>query len=388
MSRMNAPWANSEQFGDALPEFLRSPMTLAMGASILAHGIFFLGLPIVANPGESQDIRPVNVVQLTPQEQAQTPAIALQPQLPSSLIPTNPLSPNGLLNGSPNGLLTPPIPVSPNPSSSFTPFDFSGLSGGSTAQPSYSLPSGNYDDSYLRDRIRVAEAREAEARSALERERLKLVTKPSPTPSPSGSPSPTPSVTPTSLPSVTPSVIGSSPPPTNTPGIQTTSTPASSQPPIVVTSVNPFHSKKAQEIPNGLVYNAENTQPISALMQGISSQWYSDKVLRNPRLQDQGNKSVMASPFAKQISSITLKSPRRAEEITRYDPKQPILIGFVMAPNGQILDDTIDVARSSGYPELNAIAVGEVRDYLRKTRFPLTPSKKHEIYTIGVTFVP
>ena len=123
-------------------------------------------------------------------------------------------------------------------------------------------------------------------------------------------------------------------------------------------------------------------------MQGISSQWYSDKVLRNPRLQDQGNKSVMASPFAKQMSSITLKSPRRAEEITRYDPKQPILIGFVMAPNGQMLDDTIGVARSSGYPELNAIAVGEVRDYLRKTRFPLTPSKKHEIYTIGVTFVP
>ena len=383
MSRMNAPWANPEQFGDALPEFLRSPMTLAMGASILAHGVFFLGLPVVANHGDPQDIRPVNVVQLTPQDQAQVPAIALQPQQPSSLIP-NPLSPNG----SPNGLFTPPIPVSPNPSSNSTPFDFPGFSGGSTSQPRYSFPLDNPDNSYLQDQIRVAEAREAEVRSVLERERLRVAARPSPTPSPSVSPSPTPSVTPTSLPSVTPSVIGSSPPPTNTPGIQTTPTPASSQPPIVVTSVNPFHSKKAQEIPNGLVYNAENTEPISALMQGISSQWYSDKVLRNPRLQDQGNKSVMASPFAKQMSSITLKSPRRAEEITRYDPKQPILIGFVMAPNGQILDDTIGVGRSSGYPELNAIAVGEVRDYLRKKRFPPTPSKKHEIYTIGVTFVP
>ena len=388
MSRMNAPWANPEQFGDALPEFLRSPMTLAMGASVLVHGIFFLGLPVVANHGDPQDIRPVNVVQLTPQDQAQVPAIAQQPLQPSSLIP-NPLSPNGLLN--------PPVQVSPNPLSNSTPFDFSGLSGGgSTSQPSYSTPSYNTDDSYYQDRMRVAEAREAEARSALEKERLKVVTKPSPTPSPSVSPSPTPSVTPTALPSVapsvassaTPAVIGSSPPPTNSPGSQATPTPASSQPPIVIASANPFNTAMAQKIPNGLVYNPENTQPVSALLQGTSSQWYSSKVLTNPRFQNQGNKVVIASPFAKQISAITLKSPRKAEEITSYDPKQLILIGFVMDPNGQILDDTIDVARSSGYPELNAIAVGEVRDRLRRTKFPPTATKKHEIYTIGVTFVP
>ena len=383
MSRMNAPWANPEQFGDALPEFLRSPMTLAMGASFLVHGIFFLGLPVVANHGDPQDIRPVNVVQLTPQDQAQVPAIAQQPLQPSSLIP-NPLSPNGLLN--------PPIQASPNPLSNSTPFDFSSLPSGSTSQPSYSTPSYNTDDSYYQDRIRVAEAREAEARLALEKERLKVATRPSPTPSPSGSPSPTPSVTPTALPSVapsvTPSVVGSSPPPPNPPGPQATPTPASSQPPVVIASANPFNTAMAQKIPNGLVYNAENTQPVSALLQGTSSQWYSAKVVNNPRLQNQGNKVVMASPFAKQINTISLKSPRKAQEITSYDPKQPILIGFVMDPNGQILGDTIDIARSSGYPELNAIAVGEVRDRLRRTKFPPTASKKHEIYTIGVTFVP
>ena len=389
MSRMNAPWTNPEPLGEALPEFLRSPMTLAMGASVLAHGIFFLGLPVVANQGEAQDIRPVNVVQLTPQDQAQVPAIALQPQQPSSLIPSlrapNPLSPNG----PPNGLLTPPIPVSPNPSPNSTPFDFSGLSGGSMSQPSYSFPLDNSDNSYLQNRIRVAEAREAEARSALERS--KAAAKPSPTPSPSASPSPTPSVTPTALPSVNPSVASSSPPPTNSPtnppGSQTTPTPPSSQPPIVAVAVNPFHVKKAQEIPNGLVYNPESTQPVS--LQGTSDQWYSAKVLNNPRLQRQGNIDVMASPFATQLGAIvTLKSPRKTEEIASYDPKQPILIGFVTDPNGQILDETIGVARSSGYPELNAIALGEVKDRLRRTKFPSTASKKPAIYTIGVTFVP
>ena len=196
MSRMNTPWANPEQFGDALPEFLRSPMTLAMGASVLAHGVFFLGLPVVVNPNEAQDIRPVNVVQLTPQDQAQTPAIDQQSALP--------LSPNGLLNGSPNGLRLPPIPASPTPSP--TPFDFSALPSGSASQPSYSPPSDNLDNSYFQERIRMAEAREAEARSALEKERLKQTPKASPTPSPSGSPSPTPSVTPTPSTTPTPSV--------------------------------------------------------------------------------------------------------------------------------------------------------------------------------------
>ena len=380
MSRMNTPWANSEQFGDALPEFLRSPMTLAMGASVLAHGVFFLGLPAVMNPNDPQDIRPVNVVQLTPQDQAQTPVIDQQPSIP--------LSPNGLLNGSPNGLRIPPIPASPIPSPQ--PSDSSVSSSGSTSQPSYSLPSyslpsDNSNNAYYEEQIRVAKEREAEARSALEKERLKQTLKPSPPPSPSGSPSPS------ALPSVAPSVIpsGASPSPspsplTNAPAPQTPPTPAPGQRPTIIASVNPFNTTMAQKIPNGLVYNAESTEPVS--LQGTSNQWYSANVLSNPRLQKQENTEVMASAFAKQVGSLIVPSSRKTEEIKSYDPKQQILIGFVAAPNGQILDKTIGIARSSGYPELNAIAVGEVRDHLRKMGYSPTASKKYEIRTIGVTF--
>ena len=351
MSRMNAPWANSEQFGDALPEFLRSPMTLAMGASILVHGIFFLGLPILANPGESQDIRPVNVVQLTPQEQAQTPAIALQPQQPSSLIPTNPLSPNGLLNGSPNGLLTPPIPVSPNPSSSSTPFDFSGLSGGSTAQPSYSLPSENYDDSYLRDRIRVAEAREAEARSALERERLKMTTLPK------TAPTTAPTTAPITLPTTAPTT-----PPTTAP----------TTPPLKLAAANSPEERARNQ---ALYQFDDGSQPGSKANrdgnQGRFSTWFG-----SPKQQENfGKTKILPVEFPERSKpAFELPYPAATLPLRNY---QETILGFITHPEGAVLDQP-EILQSSGYPKLDLAAIEAVK----KTPFPKTPSGQSFVYRL------
>jgi hypothetical protein len=128
MSRMNEPWANSEPFGDAMPEFLRSPMTVAIGASVLAHGLFFLGLPIVADHANKEDLRPVNVVQLTPQEQAQVSAIASPPAISSSTLPPTSTLTQPFSNILPSTVVPPNATLSPT-----TP----GLSDGSLNAPKY-----------------------------------------------------------------------------------------------------------------------------------------------------------------------------------------------------------------------------------------------------------
>ena len=340
MSRMNAPWANSEQFGDALPEFLRSPMTLAMGASILVHGIFFLGLPIVANPGESQDIRPVNVVQLTPQEQAQTPAIDQQPQQPSGLIP-NLLSPNGLLNGSPNGLLTPPIPVSPNPSPNVTPFDFSGLPSGSMSQPSYPLPSENYNDSYLRDQLRTAEARLAEARSA-EKERLKVVTKPTTAP-----PTTTPTTTPPTAPIITP--------------------------PLKLAAANsPEEIAKNRD----LYRFDDGSQPESKAnpngTQARSFAW----VLSSPKPREnfEKTKSFPATFPQRPNPPVELPYPAATIPLKNY---QETILGFSTNPEGTVLDQP-EILQSSGYLKLDLAAI----EAIKKTPFKKTPNGESFVYRL------
>ena len=361
MSRMNAPWANPEQFGDALPEFLRSPMTLAMGASILAHGVFFLGLPVVANHGDPQDIRPVNVVQLTPQDQAQVPAIALQPQQPSSLIP-NPLSPNG----SPNGLFTPPIPVSPNPSSNSTPFDFPGFSGGSTSQPRYSFPLDNPDNSYLQDQIRVAEAREAEVRSVLERERLRVAARPSPTPSPSVSPSPTPSVTPTSLSSAAPSVTPSASPSANP------STTPSATPPLKLAAAN----SPEERAKNQALYQFDDgSQPGSKANQsgtwGRLSTWFS-----SPKQQENFGKTKSFPVTFPEVSKPPeeLPYPTATTPLKNY---QETILGFITNPEGTVLDQP-EILQSSGYLKLDLAAI----EAIKKTKFPTTPNGESFVYRL------
>ena len=357
MSRMNAPWANSEQFGDGLPEFLRSPMTLAMGASVLAHGIFFLGLPVVANQGEAQDIRPVNVVQLTPQDQTQVPAIALQPQQPSSFVP-NPLSPNG----SPNSLITPPIPLSPNPLPNSTPFDLSGLSGGSTSQPSYSFPLDNPDNSYLQERIRIAEAKEAEARSTLERERLKVVTKPSPTPSSLVSPSPTPSIAPTSLPSVAPSV---------TPSVSPSVTP-SATPPLKLAAANSLEERSKTQ---ALYQFDDGSQPGSKANRG-GTQARSFAWLSSPKQQENFAKTKSLPITFPEISKPPVEPPYPAATLPLKNYQETIL-GFITNPEGVVVDQP-EVLQSSGYPKLDLTAI----EAIKKTPFPKTTHGQSFVYRL------
>lgn len=82
---------------DGLPDSLRNPMALAVGASLVTHGVFFIGLPAFSGiqTKEEKPERIVNVIELSPQEQAQLPQSTMAGQFPmntTSPLKTNPLA--------------------------------------------------------------------------------------------------------------------------------------------------------------------------------------------------------------------------------------------------------------------------------------------------------
>jgi len=95
---MNAAWSNSEQWTEAVPEIFKQPMTIAFGGAVLAHAIFFLGLPVVAGKDNQPSIADTPIVELRPQDLSQIPPDVTQSQLPT-----------GTLLPSSTGLLTPSI---------------------------------------------------------------------------------------------------------------------------------------------------------------------------------------------------------------------------------------------------------------------------------------
>ncbi len=108
MSRINAVWSNSDQWADGVPDLLKQPMTIAFGGAILAHVIFFLGLPSMVGKENSPNTVDTPVVQLTPQDLSQIP-----PDMPQSQVPGGTLLPS-------TGSLTPSI-LSPSLISPSTP---------------------------------------------------------------------------------------------------------------------------------------------------------------------------------------------------------------------------------------------------------------------------
>jgi hypothetical protein len=121
---MNNPFANFdlEESLSGLPGVLQQPMVLAVAASGLVHGLFFLVLPVVTNSAESKKLpdRIVNVIELTPEQQANLPPSMMVNQLPLNQSPLLPTAPGGKLpltslfpGMTPNSTIN--IPKSKNP---------------------------------------------------------------------------------------------------------------------------------------------------------------------------------------------------------------------------------------------------------------------------------
>lgn len=125
MSRMNTAWSNSDQWVEAVPDLFKQPMTIAFGGAVLAHAIFFLGLPVVAGVDKQPDVQPVATTILTPSEQSQVPVDLTQTPFPSGT-----MLPNS------NGLTIPALPTTPTTPT--TPGDLFGANSGSSFGPSSS----------------------------------------------------------------------------------------------------------------------------------------------------------------------------------------------------------------------------------------------------------
>jgi hypothetical protein len=150
---MNNPLANFDLslFLENLPNTLQRPMTVAVGASILTHGLVLVGLPLLTGAADAPEKpdRVVNVITLTPEEQAKLPQAAPAPMPGMMGIPGMGLLPGigalpgvgPLLNGSstlPSTGSTPmPILPSLNPSNNpLLGFDFPN---------SYTTPTDSYN---------------------------------------------------------------------------------------------------------------------------------------------------------------------------------------------------------------------------------------------------
>jgi hypothetical protein len=111
---------------DTLPPFVRHPMAVATMASVLAHGVIAVGLPVFAGSEEKKPERVVDVISLSPAEQGKLPSNSL-------------MMPGGGLNGT-SAL---PLPLTKNGTLS----PLSGLSGSTlgSASSSYSGVPGLLD---------------------------------------------------------------------------------------------------------------------------------------------------------------------------------------------------------------------------------------------------
>lgn len=87
-SRLNS--LNLEKFLAELPDTFRKPMVMAVTASALAHGLFFVALPKLASSATKNQPpeRVVNLIELTPEEQANLPQTMSVEQLPFDTEPT------------------------------------------------------------------------------------------------------------------------------------------------------------------------------------------------------------------------------------------------------------------------------------------------------------
>jgi hypothetical protein len=345
MSRMNAPWTNPESFSDAMPEFLRSPMTIAVGASLLAHGIFFLGLPVVANHANKDDLRPVNVVQLTPQEQAQVPAIAI----PSATLP-----PNSTLTNPFPSVLTPNSPLSPT-----TP----GLSDGSLNSPKFDIDTSNSGTSGTTYNYPWLDL--FPNRSTSPTPETKPSPSPSPSPSPNSSPSPSPSAsaTPSPLQSVTPQPNPSpqaTPAPSSSPTSNPTTAATPAPQPTTLAAANTPEERARQQ---ALYQFDDGTQPTSSLnstnVSKRSTDWH-----QLPKVRE----ILGPKPFAEQLRPAQFPYPK---QLVALRGAKHSVFGLVIGKDGKVLDQPI-LIKGGGYGKLDFELMKEVKN---KTFQPDTSEK-------------
>ena len=375
MSRMNAAWSNSEQWTEAIPEIFKQPMTIAFGGAVLAHAIFFLGLPVVAGKDNQPNIADTPLVELRPQDLSQIPPDATQsnqipPNFSQSKLPTGTLLPGS------TGLLTPSIlsPSIPSPLDSGSPFT-SGINSGSSSGSSSSSNiypgitsfgnSGNNSslkaDSERKVEVDKKAAADKEIKDKQVTDDRKRLSNP----------------------------IDSLPPTTPTPpGVETEKpAPIAAQP---TTSPSPkVLAKSNEEIiaanPKSYTFNLNQPQPTQ------TTQLIAWATLREEK--------KLGVKFPKDLADI-INTPDKKLPYPKEVQKQPVApipdyieklkLGYgtaiiaISVDSKGVVADGRTIIQSTGYPILDEYAIEYVNQYVKSRPFPATSGDQYYLMTIPI----
>ena len=364
MSRMNAAWSNSEQWMEAIPEIFKQPMTIAFGGAILAHAIFFLGIPIVAGKDNQPSIADTPIVELRPQDLSQIPPDVTQSQLPT-----------GTLLPSSTGLLTPSIlPPSMPPLDSGTTFtpgiNFGSSSGSSSSSniypdiTSFGI-SGNNSSLKADSERKVAVDKKVAADKEIKDKQVTNDNKRSSNPI-------------DSLPSTTPT------PPSGGTGKPA---PIATQP---TTSPSPkVLAKSNEEIiaanPKFYTFNLNQPQPTQATQLTSLGTFLEEKKLgvKFPKnLADIINTPDKKLPYPKEVQ----KQP--VAPIPDYIEKLKLgygtaIVAISVDRKGVVADER-KIIQSTGYPILDEYAIEYVNQYVKSRQFPVTIGDEYYLMTIPI----
>ena len=356
MSRMNAGWSNSEQWTEAVPEIFKQPMTIAFGGAILAHAIFFLGLPIVAGKDNQPSIADTPLVQLSPQELSLIP-----PDVTQSKFPVGTLLPSG------TGLLTPSI-LSPSmppldSGTTFTPeINFGSSSGSSSSTDIYpdggsSINSGNiFSLEAERKKLELEIARKAAAKQ-VEDQRLVDNARSN---KPIGD-----------LPSTTPM------PPSGETGKPASPSPSAT--PLPAATPRPSNQEIIAANPKNYGFDSKKTGPtIGFSLQQMIGNWqtkpdskereiYSSS--QKPPEQFQVDTQTKTLPYPVQVNKqLVAVIPDYAQKVKEgKETNGKAIVGIALDGQGKFASEP-SIIQSTGYPVLDAYAI----EYVKSRMFPVT----------------
>ena len=358
MSRMNAGWSNSEQWMEAVPEIFKQPMTIAFGGAILAHAIFFLGLPIVAGKDNQPSIADTPLVQLSPQELSLIP-----PDVSQSKFPAGTLLPSG------NGLLTPSI-LSPSmppldSGTTFTPgINFGSSSSSSSPTDIYpdggsSINSGNILSLEAeRKKLELEVARKAAAKQ-VEDQKLADNARSN---KPIGD-----------LPSTTPM------PPSGETGKPASPLSTSATPLPAATPPRPSNQEIIAANPKNYDFDSKQTGPtIGPTIQQVLGNWYNKPDSKEKEIYSSSQKTpeqfqvdtqTKTLPYPVQVNKqLVAVIPDYAQKVKEgKETNGKAIVGIALDGQGKFVSEP-SIIQSTGYPILDAYAL----EYVRSRMFPVT----------------
>ena len=364
MSRMNAGWSNSEQWTEAVPEIFKQPMTIAFGGAILAHAIFFLGLPIVAGKDNQPSIADTPLVQLSPQESSLVPPDVTQSKFPAgTLLPTT----TGLLTPSTLSPSMPPL----DSGTTFTPgINFGSSSGSSSSSDIYpdivSLGNRGNNSSLKADSERKAavdikaaadkEIKDKQVADDNKRSSNPIDSLPSTTPTPPGGET------------GKPAPIATQPTTPSSPKV-----PAKSNEEIIAAN------------PKFYIFNLNQPQPTQATQLTSLRTFLEEKKLgvKFPKnLADIINTPDKKLPYPKEVQ----KQP--VATIPDYIEKLKLGYGTaivaISVDRKGIVADERKIIQSTGYLILDEYAIEYVNQYVKSRQFPVTIGDEYYMMTIPI----